>query len=143
MASPSTIPSTASPCPGWGIEVDYATDRGGQASPLLAARYFVLREALGHNLLPGGWRLLKEASAQATVAEGCNILDASRGSDGTWKVTSARGLYCCKTPPLARGLPGPSLRLLSTPDCQGRSSAENLSEHDGLAKLCREEAFGS
>ncbi len=70
-----------------GFELSLVRDRGGQPTPVAAARWLAR-----HGDVPGiprrGWRLTGESRSGATVASHRTVLHAVQGSDGTWQVDS-------------------------------------------------------
>jgi hypothetical protein len=74
-----------------GFELSLVSDRGGQATPVAAATWFAEH---GHiaDIPRSGWRLTHKKRNGATVVSGPTVLDAIRGSDGTWMVD---GGYRC------------------------------------------------
>jgi len=71
------------------FDVSPPAARGGQASPVEAARWFA-----GHGgvrgIAAGSWRQVSRGSGVASVASGTTILQVMQGTDGTWFVDSGR-----------------------------------------------------
>jgi hypothetical protein len=74
-----------------GFELSLVRARGGRRTPTLAAVWFA-----EHGGIPGtprsGWRLARETRRTAILFSHRTVLEAVRGSDGTWQVD---GGYTC------------------------------------------------
>jgi hypothetical protein len=62
---------------------------GGQSSPVAAAEYFAKHGNVG-GVPATGWKLVLRNSDGAYLRSGNSIIHVSRGSDGTWLVSSER-----------------------------------------------------
>jgi len=74
-----------------GFELSLVSDRGGQSSPLKAARWFAVHGYVA-NIPTAGWNEEGQDSQGVTVYSGRTTLHFIRGTDATWLVDS--GKHC-------------------------------------------------
>ena len=72
-----------------GFALSLGSDRGGQASPMEAGRWFAVHGGVA-KMPSGEWSEANRNGQGATIYSGKTILHVLRGPDGTWKVDSGR-----------------------------------------------------
>ncbi len=85
-AAVRTTPEPDSTCHGFALSL--ASDRGGQPSPLSAARWFVVHGGVDEHLPRSGWREDGRDATGAILRSDGSTLHALQGSDKTWQVDS-------------------------------------------------------
>jgi hypothetical protein len=74
-----------------GFELSLVSDRGGQSSPVKAAKWFAIHGGEA-NIPTAGWSEEGHDKKSVTVYSGKTILHVTRGRDATWLVDS--GQHC-------------------------------------------------
>lgn len=81
-------PVSTTSCSGFALSL--ASDRGGQATPLAAAQFFVAHRQRAFAMPGSGWNVSARDGNGVSIRSGSSTLHTVQGTDRTWQVDSGK-----------------------------------------------------